>query len=100
MFGFVKRSDNGADERLERRRLMRGVAKTGRESECVGSRQRGKTRACRFREFAGGSRRPRAQAHDAARKSEEVLNPVTHFPQQQVLPFPCFLEFGYVARDF
>ena len=33
-------------------------------------------------------------------ESKEVLDPMTHFPQQQVLSFASLLEFRDVARDF
>ena len=51
VLGFVEGSNDGADERLERRRLVRGVIEAVRERESVGSRQRGKARAGRFRKL-------------------------------------------------
>ena len=100
MFGFVKRRHDGADKRLECRRLVRGVTEAVRERESVGSRQRGKPRAGRIRKLARGLRRARAQADDTAGKGEKVPHPVTHFSQEQMLSFTRFSQLGDVARDF
>ena len=53
VLGFVEGSNDRADERLKRRRLVRGVIEVVRERESVGSRQRGKARAGRFRKLCG-----------------------------------------------
>ena len=54
---FVEGSNDGADQRLERRRLVHSLIEAVRERESVGARQRGKTRAGRFRKLLRGFRR-------------------------------------------
>ena len=52
-----------------------------------------------FRQFLRRSGGPCAQAHDAAREGENVLDPVAHFSQQQLLALAGFLNQGDVASD-
>ena len=56
--------------------------------------------ARRLLKLLHGGRRAGAQAHDAAGKGKEVLHPMAHFSQQQLLSFARPLELGYVAGDF
>ena len=43
--------------------------------------------------------RARAESDDASCQGEQILHPMAHFPQQQLLPLARLLQFADVARD-
>jgi len=83
----LKGCSNGLDQRVQCRRMLRGIGKIGRcrDGKCVRPSQRCLPISNRPRPFLRRACRACAQIHDADGQAEQVLDSMIHFSQDELL---------------